>query len=101
MRELLNYEVHPSPMNWIARTYIDQGEYDSARIWYQRSIDASAGLNQKEVGVALHGLATIDLRKGDYEAARENFEKAMKISAADRRPGWAKLRPGIIWPRST
>ena len=24
-------------------------------------------------------LASIDLRKGDYEAARENFEKAMKI----------------------
>ena len=77
--ELLNYEKHPSPMNWIARTYSDQGEYDSARIWYQRSIDASAGSNQKEVGVALHGMATIDLKKGDYEAARENFEKAMKI----------------------
>ena len=77
--ELLNYERHPSPMKWIARTYLDQGEYDSAQIWYQRCIDASAGLNQKEVGVALHGMATIDLRKGDYEAARENFRKAMKI----------------------
>ena len=77
--ELLNYETDPSPMSWIARTYIDQGEYDFARIWYQRCIDASAGLNQKEVGVALHGMASIDLRKGDYEAARENFGKAMKI----------------------
>ncbi len=66
-------------MNWIARTYVDQGDYDSARIWYQRCIDASAGLNQEEVGVALHGLATIDLNKGDYDAAREKFEKAMKI----------------------
>jgi tetratricopeptide (TPR) repeat protein len=77
--ELLNYETDPSPMSWIARTYINQGEYDSARIWYQRCIDASAGSNQKEVGVALHGMASIDLCKGDYEAARENFEKAMKI----------------------
>ena len=68
--ELLNYEKHPSPMNWIARTYIDQGDYDSARIWYQRCIDASAGSNQEEVEFALHGMATIDLRKGDYEAAQ-------------------------------
>ena len=77
--ELLNYEKHPSPMSWIARTYLDQGEYDSARIWYQRSIDASASLNQKEVGVALNGMATIDVYKGDYESARERFEKLMKI----------------------
>ena len=98
--ELLNYESHPSPMNWIARTYLDQGEYDSAQIWYQRSIDASAGSNQEEVGVALHGLATIDLNKGDYEAAREKFETAMKIvqQIGDR---MAKQRPGMIWPRST
>ena len=77
--ELLNYESDPTPMVWIARTYLDQGEYDSARIWYQRCIDASFGSNQEEVGVALHGMATIDLRKGDYEAARENFEKVLKI----------------------
>jgi tetratricopeptide (TPR) repeat protein len=77
--ELLNFETHPSPMKWIARTYIDQGEYDSARIWYQRSIDVSTCLNQEEVGVALQGIASIDLNKGDYEAAREKFEKALKI----------------------
>ncbi|MFZ3149283.1 MAG: tetratricopeptide repeat protein, partial [Methanothrix sp.] len=77
--ELLNYESDPTPMVWIARTYLDQGEYDSARVWYQRCIDASVGSNQEEVGVALHGMATIDLRKGDYEAARENFEKVLKI----------------------
>ena len=77
--ELLNYGRHPTPMNWIARTCLHQGEYDSAQIWYQRSIDVSANLNQKEVGVALHGIATIDMRKGEYDAAREDFEKAMKI----------------------
>ncbi len=69
----------PAPMNWIARTYIDQGEYDSARIWYQTSIDASAVSDQEEVGLAWHGLATIDFKKGDYHAAREELEKAMKI----------------------
>jgi len=78
--ELLNLEMHPSPMNWVARTYLEQGDNDSARIWYQRSIDSCAGSIQEEVGVALFGLAKIDLRKGDHEAARENFEKAMKIA---------------------
>jgi tetratricopeptide (TPR) repeat protein len=78
--ELLNYEIHPSPMNWIAKTIVAQGEYDSARIWYQRSIDVSAGLNQNEFSVALYGIAMIDLLKGEYEAARENFEKSLKIN---------------------
>ena len=77
--ELLNYEWHPSPMIWIARTYIDQGEYDSALIWYQRSIDASAGSNQEKFWGAFIGIATIDLQKGDYKAAREELGKAMKI----------------------
>lgn len=76
---LLNYELHPAPINWIARTYIEQGEYDSARIWYQKSIDASAVSNQKELGLAWHGLARIDFSNGDYHAARERLWKAMKI----------------------
>ncbi len=76
--ELLKYESHPTPMNWIARTYYHQGEYDPARIWYQKIIDAS-GLNQRELGVALNGLGLIGLKKGDYNAAQENFEKALKI----------------------
>ena len=54
-------------MNWIARTYIDQGEYGSGRIRYQPSIDASAVSNQKEVGLAWHGLATIDFKKGHHQ----------------------------------
>jgi tetratricopeptide (TPR) repeat protein len=70
---LLNHELHPAPMNWIARTYLDQGEYISARIWYQRSIDASAVSNQKEVGLAWHGLATIDFRKGHHQVARKEL----------------------------
>jgi len=77
--ELLNYERHPSPMRWIARTYLDQGDYDFARTWYQHCIDASVDSNQGEVAVALHGLATIDVYRGDYQAAREKFEKTMKI----------------------
>jgi tetratricopeptide (TPR) repeat protein len=65
-------------MSWIARTYSAQGDYSSAQTWYQRSLDTSSDSNSHEEAVALHGLAMIDLKKGDYEAARDNFEKSMK-----------------------
>ena len=39
-------------------------------------------------------LATIDLNKGDYEAAREKFETAMKIRQQIG-DGLVRLRPGI------
>ena len=63
--ELLQYEEHPSPMIWIARTYLEQGNFSDAGFWYQRCKDlAAACSNQIEMASALHGLARIDLRKG-------------------------------------
>ena len=32
--ELLQFEEHPSPMSWIARSYADQADYTSAASWY-------------------------------------------------------------------
>ena len=78
--ELMQYQEHPSLMSWIARSYADQGDYASAQHWYQFSLSASSSLNPQEESIALHGLATIDLQKGDYAAARENYEKVMKIN---------------------
>ncbi|HSD57190.1 MAG TPA: tetratricopeptide repeat protein [Methanotrichaceae archaeon] len=77
--ELLDYKSHPSPMIWIANAYFDQGKYDSARCWYQRSLDASGDSNYKEIAAAWHGLATVDLKKGDYDAAYEKFQKSIAI----------------------
>jgi tetratricopeptide (TPR) repeat protein len=77
--ELLGYKSHPSPMIWIANAYSDQGKYDSARCWYQRSLDASGDSNYKEIAAAWHGLATVDLKKGDYDAAYEKFQKSIAI----------------------
>ena len=34
-----------------------------------------------------HALATIDLDKGDYRAARESFEKSLEINRQIGRPG--------------
>ena len=52
-----------------------------------------------------HNLASIDLNKGDYEAAREKFEKAMKImqqigDRAGEAATWHALA-SIDWRRAT
>ena len=79
--ELLQYDKHPSPMSWIARSYFNQGDYHSAQRWYQRYLDACSGSNDlRDKAVALVGLGSIDLQKGDYHAAQENFEKALRIT---------------------
>jgi tetratricopeptide (TPR) repeat protein len=77
--ELLDYEAHPSSMIWIANAYFDQGKYDSACHWYQRSLRLSCNSNLKDIAASLHGLATIDLMRGDYDAAYEKFQKDIAI----------------------
>ncbi|HUS76040.1 MAG TPA: tetratricopeptide repeat protein, partial [Methanothrix sp.] len=77
--ELLEFEEHPSPMSWIARTYLDQGDYVSAKSWYQRCLAASSGLNPQMEAMALHGLAMIDANKGDHITASKKFEESLKI----------------------
>ena len=40
---------------------------------------------KKKIGIALHGLAIIDVYIGDNQAAREKFEKVHENQSADRR----------------
>jgi tetratricopeptide (TPR) repeat protein len=75
--ELLDYEKHSSPMSWIAKAYFDQGEYVSAEIWYHRCEDAS-DISDPNLQMAIYGLASIEMKKGDYDQAREKFERVLK-----------------------
>lgn len=77
--ELPDHERYPAPMRWIGRAFLEQGDYVSAGVWYQRHKDAATGSDVVEEAMALYGLAAIDLKKGDYESARNNLEKSMKI----------------------
>jgi len=77
--KLLEFETLPSPMSWIARTYLHQGDYSSAQSWYRRCLAASSGSNTQEGALALHGLAMIDLNEGDYASALDNFKESLKI----------------------
>ncbi len=77
----LNFELqeYPSSMNWMAQAFFEQGDYASAETWYQRCLSASSVLDPKEEARALHGLASIYLKNGDYHASQVNFNKALKI----------------------
>jgi len=77
--EILHYEKHSSSMGWIARTYLEQGDYGSAQIWYQYCLDAANDSDKEWAALALHGLASIDLKKSDYDSAREKFETILNI----------------------
>jgi tetratricopeptide (TPR) repeat protein len=77
--ELLNCEEHPIPMLWIARSFLDRGEYKSARQWYEESLKAAGEDLLTESAEALHGLATIDVHEGNYQEAREKFFKALEM----------------------
>ena len=77
--KLLDYEKHPAPMLWIGRSYLDRGQYNTAREWYQRCLEATSGVGSQEEAEAWHGLATIELRQGNYAAARAQFQTALTI----------------------
>ena len=77
--ELLVYEEHPLPMNRIAWAYSKQGDFNEAREWYQKSLDAS-GNRPKEAWMAWNGLGTSDLLQGYYQDAEDKFQKSLVIT---------------------
>ena len=77
--EMLDYEAHPDSMYYIGRAYLDRADYQIAREWFQQSLIAAGDDLPREAALAWHQLATIDLRGGSYEAAREKFQKALAM----------------------
>jgi tetratricopeptide (TPR) repeat protein len=78
-QQLLDYEEHPRPMNWLGRSYLDRGDYATAREWYQRCRATAADGMPEETATAWHGLATTDLRQGNYVAVRDQFTQVLTI----------------------
>jgi len=77
--ELVEHEEHPTPLNWIGRSWSERGESGKAREFDDRAA-ASAGEDDKAaLAVALHGLGTIDIHEGKYAAARANLTRALPI----------------------
>lgn len=97
-KELFEYDRHPSTMTWIGRSYSEFCDYDNARDWYQKGLDASKD-NHIERSTALQGLASIEIAKGNYDEAQEKLIRALKIchetgNKEDEATIWSQL--GVI-----
>ncbi|NPV63105.1 MAG: tetratricopeptide repeat protein [Methanotrichaceae archaeon] len=71
--ELLKFSRHPEPMNWIARSYLDQGSYSLAQKWYSKALELGPDSQ------ACYGLGAAYLQQGRHDLARERFETAAEI----------------------
>lgn len=76
-QKILDSFGHPLAMAWMARACLEQGQYPEAQDLYQRCLEQASG-DQDRAG-ALHGLAILDLRQGQYDLARKNFQGALEI----------------------
>ncbi len=91
--ELLEYETHPNPVLWIARSYLERPSFDEARQWYEEALKGCDDRYPAEKAQALHGLATINIRLGCYSVAREELQQALAIrQSTDNR-----FDQGITW----
>jgi tetratricopeptide (TPR) repeat protein len=84
--EHLELEEHPDTMTWIARSYVERGEYSKARHWYDRALKSAGDRLPKQAAQAKQGLATVNIRTGQPSLARALLEQALAIqlSIGDR-----------------
>ena len=78
--ELLRYEEHPKPMNWVGGSYLRRGEYEAAQNTFEKALKMQQQIGDREGEADIwHNLATINLNRGEYKEARQKFETALEI----------------------
>ena len=77
-KEQFEYDKHPSSMTWIGRCYLELCDYESAKEWYQKCLDA-AEEDPVEKAQSLQGLAAIEIDKGNLDDAEDKLTNALKI----------------------
>ncbi|MCX6677285.1 MAG: tetratricopeptide repeat protein [Methanothrix sp.] len=75
-QELLDLDQQSAPIAWIARAYLDQGEYRKAAEWYGRALQIAPD------AAASHGLGTALLHQEKYDLAKESLQKAAEAFCA-------------------
>ncbi|MHB8117921.1 MAG: tetratricopeptide repeat protein [Methanothrix sp.] len=63
---------YAGPTSWIARAYLDQGEYRKAEEWYGRALQIAPD------ATAHHGLGTALMHQEKYDLAKGSLQKAME-----------------------
>jgi tetratricopeptide (TPR) repeat protein len=97
-KELFEFDKHPSTMTWIGRSCSELCDYDGAREWYQKGLDAAKD-DPIERSIALQGLASIDIAEGNYKEAQKKLICALEIrresgKEEDEADIWSQL--GVI-----
>jgi len=69
-QEILDLDQQPAPIAWIARAYLDLGEYRKAAEWYGRALQIAPDAS------SYHGLGTALMHQEKHDLARESLQKA-------------------------
>jgi tetratricopeptide (TPR) repeat protein len=76
--EMVNYYNDPIALNWIGRSYGNRGDYEIAREWCIKALDATDGVSEN-AAEALNNLGVIDLKQGKKDSAKDKFSRALEI----------------------
>jgi len=78
-KDLLTHIEHPRPIIRIGQTYIHQGDYKKALVWYQRALNIENESASFYACSIWHGLASVDMGLRQYDLARKKFQKTLLI----------------------
>src|SRR5437764_13019449 len=76
----------PTVCQFNLRAHFDRAGYDEACTWSEQCLGTAGDSMLQETADAWHGLASIDLNWGDYEAARKRFQRALEVRCRYTRP---------------
>ncbi len=77
--DLLAYELHPTPMRWIGRTYAMRGDYQKAQHWFERTLVFAGNRQPATAADMWRTLAVLDLKQGKLRSARVKLENALVV----------------------
>jgi tetratricopeptide (TPR) repeat protein len=76
-QELLERSMHPGPMRWLARAFLEQGDFQTAQEWYLKCLKFP-GRSEEDSADSWYGVALASLGQENYEQSMENFRKALE-----------------------
>lgn len=76
-QEILERTIHPGPMRWLARAFLEQGDYQKAQDWYQKCLQFP-GRSDEDAADSWYGMASANFSQENYDQAKENFQNALE-----------------------
>ncbi len=94
-QELLERFIHPGPMRWLARAFLEQADYQKALEWYQKCLQFP-GRSDEDAADSWYGVASANLSQAKYDQAKENFQRALEAySQMENKAGQTAALQGL------